>query len=356
MSASIDLIGIRKAYSGNHAVRDVSLTVEAGEFFTLLGPSGSGKTTTLMMIAGFVDPDGGDIQIGGKSIVNLPPEKRNLGVVFQNYALFPNMTAAQNVGFPLRMRHFSRVRMNEQVLAALRLVDLEAFAERRIGQLSGGQQQRVALARALVFEPPVLLMDEPLGALDRKLREHLQTEIKRVQRQLGVTVIYVTHDQDEALALSDRIAIMADGAIEQMGSVPELYERPRTMFVGQFLGESNVIEGRVKERDGELVSLELKGGINVIAAVTPTVRSGEVVQLLIRPERIFLGAVPSADANSVRGRIRTFDYLGSSARYFIDTSAGPFMVRVARAPHTTTFKPGQEVFVSWGPKDATVFE
>jgi ABC-type Fe3+/spermidine/putrescine transport system ATPase subunit len=235
--AEVVLAGLTRYYGETAAVREVSLAVGAGEFVTLLGPSGSGKTTTLMIVAGFVEPSAGDVRIGGRSVLGLPPHRRNLGVVFQSYALFPHMPVFDNVAFPLRMRRVDRTETRRRVAAALDMVQLGALAERRIHQLSGGQQQRVALARALVFEPPVLLMDEPLGALDRKLREQMQLEIKRLQRALGLTAIYVTHDQEEALLLSDRVAIMHEGAIHQVGAPAEVYERPATAFVADFVGE-----------------------------------------------------------------------------------------------------------------------
>ena len=261
--ASIRIEGLSKRYGEFVAVDDLSLDLGAGEFVTLLGLSGSGKTTTLMAVAGFVEPDAGRIEVGGRNIVDLPPEKRDLGVVFQNYALFPHLNVFENVAFPLRMRRHSTAEIDKAVKRLLGVVGLEAMATRRIAALSGGQQQRVALARALVFEPPALLMDEPLGALDRTLRDQMQTEIKRIQRELGVTVLYVTHDQDEALALSDRIAVMAAGRICQLATPDEIYERPQSAFVAGFVGDSNFFDvdsrgawrlrpGRARRRRGPL--------------------------------------------------------------------------------------------------------
>src|SRR5688572_11305539 len=244
--ASVDLVNLRKLYGGVVALDTLTLSVKQGEFVTLLGPSGSGKTTTLMMIAGFEDPSAGDILVNGEPVVSRPPHRRNIGVVFQSYALFPHMTVAGNVGYPLRMRHVRRDDVRRRVAAALDLVQLGALGDRYPAQLSGGQQQRVALARALVFEPPLLLMDEPLGALDKKLREDLQLEIKRIHRDVGVTVIYVTHDQSEALTMSDRIAIMRAGRLEQYGAADELYERPATRFVAEFVGEATLLGARVE--------------------------------------------------------------------------------------------------------------
>src|SRR5262249_30604158 len=245
--AEVKLVGLSRDYGEVVAVRDLNLTIAPGEFLTLLGPSGSGKTTTLMMVAGFVHPTAGDIFLDGRSVVAVAPHRRNLGIVFQSYALFPHMSVFDNVAFPLRMRHVAPQELRRRVEEALALVHLGPMGARRIQQLSGGQQQRVALARALVFRPPVLLMDEPLGALDRKLREQMQLEIKRIQHTLGLTVLYVTHDQEEALILSDRIAIMHDGVLHQVGTPAEVYERPTTAVVADFVGESNMLRGVVEK-------------------------------------------------------------------------------------------------------------
>jgi putative spermidine/putrescine transport system ATP-binding protein len=354
MGAAIELVGLAKSYGGSYAVRETSISIEAGEFFTLLGSSGSGKTTTLMMIAGFVPPDSGDILINGRSVRNLPPERRNLGVVFQSYALFPNMSVAQNISFPLRMRRLARADINRRVSAALEMVDLLPLADRRIGQLSGGQQQRVALARALVFEPPVLLMDEPLGALDRKLREQLQGEIKRLQKALGVTVIYVTHDQDEALILSDRIAVMSNGAIEQMGPAAELYEHPKTLFVGQFIGESNLLEGRVACCEGDRCRVRLRDG-NLVNARGSGYSQGDPVRILIRPEMVVLTNGLGGACNSLKACLRSVDYLGSANRYLLDTSSGTIICRVARSAVIGAIHTGRDFFVSWKAEDASLF-
>ena len=242
---ALSLRALTKRYPNFTAVDAIDLDVAAGEFVTLLGPSGSGKTTTLMMVAGFTPPTSGDIHLNGRSLTALAPERRNIGVVFQNYALFPHMTVQDNVSFPLRMRNQNRQTIAEKVVAALRMVQLEQLGERLPKELSGGQQQRVALARALVFDPDLLLMDEPLGALDKNLREQMQFELKRLHAELGITILFVTHDQEEALTLSDRIALMNVGGIVQIGSAEELYESPATRFVAEFIGESNIIAGRV---------------------------------------------------------------------------------------------------------------
>ena len=244
------LRGLHKAFGDAVAVDGVELEVRRGEFLTLLGPSGSGKTTTLRMVAGFTTPSGGSIEIDGRDMTRVPPHRRDVGMVFQNYALFPHMTAAQNIAFPLQMRRQPRQEIDKRVASALGLVKLDKFGDRYPRQLSGGQQQRIALARAVVFEPRLLLMDEPLGALDRKLREALQLEILHVSRQLEATVLYVTHDQEEALVMSDRIAIFSAGRIEQLGSGEDLYERPASLFVADFIGESNILRGRY-DADGD---------------------------------------------------------------------------------------------------------
>jgi ABC-type Fe3+/spermidine/putrescine transport system ATPase subunit len=278
-----------------------------------------------------------------------------LGVVFQSYALFPNMTVAQNVGFPLRMRHVNRTSAAKKVADILQLVGLEDFSSRRISELSGGQQQRVALARALVFEPPVLLMDEPLGALDRKLREQLQGEIKRIQKALGVTVVYVTHDQEEALVLSDRIAVMESGKIHQMGPAAEVYESPTNMFVAQFLGESNIIDGQLAKIEGERIQIDLKAGAGSIEAASSNQRPAAMVRVLIRPEAMSLAKQRHGGCNALSGQVESFDYLGSSIRYVIETRAGRLAVRVPRSPTNMRFEPGAELFVTWRPEDAKVF-
>src|SRR5208282_1331815 len=297
--APVRLQGLKKAYGETVAVRDVTLSVAAGEFITLLGPSGSGKTTTLMMIAGFVPASGGEIFIDDRPVGRVPPERRELGMVFQSYALFPHMTVAENIAFPLRMRHWPRGEIPQKVATALEMVKLPGYEERVPRQLSGGQQQRVALARAIVFEPRVLLMDEPLGSLDKKLREHMQAEIKRIQQQLDMTVIYVTHDQDEALTMSDRIAVMHSGRIQQIGCPTELYDEPVNAFVADFIGESNFVSGTVTEVESDgTIAVRHQSGRVFRAAGHVAVRPGMSVVASIRPERLTLGARTAADSRS----------------------------------------------------------
>jgi len=281
---SLSLRGLSKSYVlGQKAVAGIDLDVGAGEFVSFLGPSGSGKTTILMMIAGFLRPSAGSIHVGGRQIDGIEPYDRNIGMVFQNYALFPHMTAAQNVGFPLRIRAIGRAEAERRIATALAMVGLADFAGRFPAELSGGQQQRVALARALVFEPDLVLLDEPLGALDKTLREHMQMELKRLHRELGVTMIYVTHDQTEAMAMSDRIAVFNRGCIEQVGTPAEIYFSPKTAFVASFVGDSNLFEGRAGA-DG----IDEVAGFGPIATARRDLAPGATVHVLVRPETIRL--------------------------------------------------------------------
>ena len=309
---ALDLRGLTRRYGTFTAVRDVSLRVERGQFLTLLGPSGSGKTTILMMVAGFVPPSEGQVLLDGADITPLPPERRHFGMVFQGYALFPHMTVAENVVFPLRVRGLGRAERDGKVRAALDLVQLSPFAERRPAQLSGGQQQRVALARALVFDPALLLLDEPLSALDKKLRAELQDELKALHRRVGRTFVNVTHDQDEALSLSDRVAILNHGRLVQFGAPAELYERPRTSFVADFLGKSNFLRGTVRGAQGGAAVLE--AGATRIAQALPdgaALPSGAAALLSLRPEKIAVLAEGEGADTVVGGRIAAWSYLGA---------------------------------------------
>ena len=317
---ALALQGLTKCYGSFTAVADVSLRVERGEFLTLLGPSGSGKTTILMCIAGFVAPTAGAILLDGKDITPLPPERRDFGMVFQGYALFPHMTVAENVAFPLRVRKLSAADREAKVRAALDLVQLQGFAERLPRQLSGGQQQRVALARALVFDPALLLLDEPLSALDKKLRAELQEELKALHRRIGRTFVNVTHDQEEALSLSDRVAILNHGKLIQEGAPAHLYEQPRTRFVADFLGKSNFLQGEVRE--------SVPGGFVIGAGATRIVQvvaenhrpaHGSRVLLSLRPEKITLMAEQDEADNVVEGRIAAWSYLGAGFGLNVET-------------------------------------
>jgi len=352
--ARLRMRGLSRWYGDTAAVYNLSLEVEPGEFLTLLGASGSGKTTTLMMIAGFTTPSEGEIAIGERSLVHVPPEKRNIGVVFQNYALFPHMTVAENVGFPLRMRRMGRDQSRAQVEEALKLVHLEGFGERSINHLSGGQQQRVALARALVFRPPVLLMDEPLGALDRKLREQMQVEIKRIQRSLGITVVYVTHDQEEALVMSDRIAIMHEGVIQQVDTPAAVYERPASPFVADFLGESNLLAGVVERAAAGATVVRLEDG-TTIRALPAEAREGQSVQAMVRPEvlRLVPGGEDADDDNVLPGVIEEAVYLGQSIRYTVKLGAARVLVRSPGGAGRRSWEVGTRASVAW-PASATL--
>ncbi|NBA97736.1 ABC transporter ATP-binding protein [Pseudomonas sp. R5(2019)] len=307
--------GVQKSYDGeNLIVKDLNLEIRKGEFLTLLGPSGSGKTTSLMMLAGFETPTAGEIKLAGKAINNVPPHKRDIGMVFQNYALFPHMTVAENLAFPLTVRGLSKTDVSERVKKVLNMVQLDAFALRYPAQLSGGQQQRVALARALVFEPQLVLMDEPLGALDKQLREHMQMEIKHLHQRLGLTVVYVTHDQGEALTMSDRVAVFHQGEIQQIADPRTLYEEPKNTFVANFIGENNRISGQLLSQNGDQCVIALPRGEKVQALAVNVGQPGEPVTLSIRPERIRLNGHSENCANRFSGRVAEFIYLGDHVR------------------------------------------
>lgn len=346
--ASLQLAGVAKRYGRLAAVDSVELDVAAGEFLTLLGPSGSGKTTLLNIVAGFVQPDDGAVLLDGQPITHTPPHRRGFGIVFQNYAIFPHLSVRENIAFPLRRRGWSATRIEEAVGRALALVNLDGLGARRPDQLSGGQQQRVAFARAVVFQPPVLLMDEPLSALDRNLRQQLQLELRALHRQLGLTVILVTHDQDEAMTMSDRIAVMDRGRIVQVGTTRELYDRPQTPFVARFFGETNTFEATAALQDGRLVArlatgmLALPGG-----SAAPDAR----ITVFIRPNRIRLaspGAAPLA-----RAVVRDTLYLGNTLRATLALSGGPELV--AELPGYQALSTGDEVALDWSSDDIRVF-
>lgn len=314
--AGISLKQVTKRYGESTVVDAIDLVIEPGEFMTFLGPSGSGKTTTLNMIAGFTGVTEGMLHIYGKPVAKLPPHKREIGMVFQNYALFPHKTVQENIEYPLQRRRLSKAVRTQKVADALAMVRMGEFGDRYPSELSGGQQQRVALARALVYEPRVLLMDEPLGALDKKLREWLQGEIKRIHREVGSTFVYVTHDQEEALSMSDRIAVFNNGKIEQVGTAEDLYEAPQTLFVGRFLGESTVLLGKGVAQGDRQTAIDVAGH-----SVTADGHSSfEDLAILIRPENLRLepaGTVPGEHQNSIPVEITDVTYLGASRRYTV---------------------------------------
>jgi spermidine/putrescine ABC transporter ATP-binding subunit len=325
--AVVTLASLQKRFGGVGAVRDVSLEIAAGEFLTLLGPSGSGKSTTLMMIAGFETPDSGDIMIDGRSVVDLSPHRRNIGMVFQNYALFPHLTVADNIGFPLKQRRIGKAERSRMVADVLDLVRLPGYGARYPRQLSGGQQQRVALARAMVFRPRLLLMDEPLGALDKQLRESLQLEMRRLHADLGITFIYVTHDQEEALTMSDRIAVMNDGGIAQLGRPEELYDRPASQFVASFLGESNFLPGIVHGVQDDVVIARCSGGRMVRAIASTRPAPGASVMLTMRPERLRFTDGPCLPTmNSIPATVTEAVFAGERCRYLLRAEDGTAMV------------------------------
>ncbi|WGF87911.1 ABC transporter ATP-binding protein [Marinivivus vitaminiproducens] len=343
---------LEKRYGEVAAVDGVSLDVGHGEFLTLLGPSGSGKTTILMAVAGFVEPTRGTILVDGRAITPLPPEKRNFGMVFQGYALFPHLSVFDNVGFPLRVRGVGKAQAGERIRTALDLVQLGHLADRMPRQLSGGQQQRVALARALVFDPDILLLDEPLSALDKKLRADLQWELKALHERLGTTFIYVTHDQEEALSMSDRIAIMRDGRLAQEGTPDDLYERPRSRFVADFLGKSNFFEGTVSERQADRFAYRIGGHVFEQAGEAAP---GETVLIALRPEKIDLTSErPSDRANVLRADVRSANYYGTSFQLkVVAEDIGEVTVSTAAFKRAFDPYPGREIWLAWDP-DASV--
>ena len=349
----LTLTGLTKRYPATIAVDGLDLEVGSGEFVTLLGPSGSGKTTTLMMVAGFTPPSEGEIAIDDRPITGVAPEHRNIGVVFQNYALFPHMSVLDNVAFPLRMRRQPRAAIRAQVERALDMVHLAGLGDRLPRQLSGGQQQRVALARALVFDPGLLLMDEPLGALDRNLREQMKLEIRRIHQDVGVTVLYVTHDQEEALTMSDRVALMDRGRIAQLGSAEDLYERPASRFVAEFIGESNLLDGRVESADGGPVFATGDGVRLRVTSGPQTPPPGERCTLMLRPEKIALAPAEAHASGGLPGEVEEVVYVGEFTRYRVRVA--PAVVIGVKTPNTHAAlraKPGDPVRLRWAPADA----
>jgi putative spermidine/putrescine transport system ATP-binding protein len=348
--ARLALRDLTKRFGAVTAVDRISLDVPAGAFVSLLGPSGSGKTTTLNLIAGFLTADAGDIVLDDRSVAGVPPHKRNIGMVFQSYSLFPHMTVADNVGFPLRMRtKLSREDARRRVADMLGLVQLSHLAARYPRQLSGGQQQRVAMARALVSYPSLLLMDEPLGALDKKLREQMQSEIKHIHRSVGTTVVYVTHDQTEALTMSDMVVVMHQSRIAQVGTPRALYEAPASLFVADFIGDSNLLPGRIMAAADDRVTVETAGG-QVIRAVRGEVAAaiGERAVVLVRPEDMTVGDVAeqAGDRDSITGTVADIGYHGDSYRLDVAIGQDRLKVRVPRLAGTG-MEPGRKVVVSW---------
>jgi putative spermidine/putrescine transport system ATP-binding protein len=359
----ISFAGVSKTYDGVHyVVEGLDLEVAKGEFVSLLGPSGSGKTTTLMMLAGFESATQGEIRLNGKRLDDKPPHQRDIGMVFQNYALFPHLTIEQNVAFPLSVRGISKAEQKARVKRALEMVELPQLASRRPSQLSGGQQQRVALARALVFEPSVVLMDEPLGALDKRLRETMQYEIMRLHRELGLTVVYVTHDQAEALTMSDRVAVFSDGRIQQAATPTELYENAHNAFVANFVGENNGLTGRVLEQDPSWATLELPDGALIRGRCGRGLRNGEEAMLALRPERAHIAspdaAQNAADTNVVNARVEELVYCGDHHRVHLKLGnlgrGDDIIVKVPNTQHHDLPSLGSATVVAWRHDDCKI--
>jgi putative spermidine/putrescine transport system ATP-binding protein/spermidine/putrescine transport system ATP-binding protein len=336
----VQLVAVRKRFGAVVAVNDVSVDIPRGSIFSLLGPSGCGKTTTLRLIAGFEQPDAGDVYIRGARVTAIPPYRRDFSMVFQSYALFPHLSVAENVAFGLRMRRVARSDRAQSVDEALELVKLRALADRYPRQLSGGQQQRVALARAIVVKPAVLLLDEPLGALDKMLREEMQVELRSLQQRLGITAVFVTHDQEEALTLSDRVAVMRSGVIEQIGAPREIYDRPRNAFVASFLGASNFLEGDVVARDAGSVIVDTPAGRVPVQGDKPL---GERVRIAVRPERL---RMERSGAAGIPAQIRDIVYRGPVTHFYMDSAAGPLLAYRQNAG-AGDFAIGDRVHCAW---------
>ena len=348
---------VRKTYDGRTlVVSDLDLDIARGEFLTMLGPSGSGKTTCLMMLAGFENPTSGRITLAGRPIDGVPPHKRDIGVVFQNYALFPHMSVLENVAFPLSVRKVSSAEMEQRARAALGMVHLQHLADRKPAQLSGGQQQRVALARALVFEPMLILMDEPLGALDKQLREQMQYEIKHLHERLEVTIVYVTHDQGEALTMSDRVAVFNEGRIQQLSTPKELYERPQNAFVASFIGENNAISGTLARASGSECEVETPLGM-LRCALVGDGSIGARKLISIRPERVHIVDGSGGFANVIPARIEEVIYHGDHLRLRLSTmDTGDFIAKVPNARGQQGFLPGQRLRIGFDTSDCLALD
>jgi len=350
--AFVEFDRVQKSYDGEIlVVKDLNLSIGKGEFLTMLGPSGSGKTTCLMMLAGFETATHGEIRLGGREINNIPPHKRGIGMVFQNYALFPHMTVGENLSFPLEVRGMGKDERETKVKRALGMVQMGDFLSRRPAQLSGGQQQRIALARALVFDPELVLMDEPLGALDKQLREHMQYEIKHLHESLGITVVYVTHDQSEALTMSDRVAVFEDGRIQQLATPQDLYERPDNSFVAQFIGENNKLSGVIQSRSGDAVTVKLTDGETCEALAVNCGDVGSETLISIRPERVQI-AGPD-DSNSTMATVSELIYLGDHIRGRLTVHGNDeFVVKMPNSAGVHPLAVGDTTRITWATEDA----
>ncbi len=356
-SWSIRLEKIKKVFDSHVvAVDDVSLDIREGEFFSLLGPSGCGKTTTLRLIAGFEEPTEGTVYIRGRDVTRIPPHKRDTGMVFQNYALFPHRSIFDNVAFGLRMRRLPKEAIKKKVNDALKLVEMEGLGDRRPSQLSGGQQQRVALARAIVIEPTVLLCDEPLGALDKKLRQQMQFELKKLQKKIGVTLVYVTHDQEEALTMSDRIAVMHQGRVIQMGSPLQIYNHPQTIFVSNFIGDSNLFEGSVEKMDKGLAHVVTPDQVRLVTRGND-VAPGDRLTIAVRPEKARLLITGETAGNSYSGSVESANFMGVSILYRIALPSGRLVFVIEpNDGNKPIFASGQGVRVGWEAADCLILK
>lgn len=354
VKTAVELVNVVKRFGDVVAVNDVSLKIEDGEFFSLLGPSGCGKTTSLRMIAGLETVTEGDVLLHGKTMKEMPPFKRSVNTVFQNYALFPHLTVERNIAFGLEMKKVPKDEITARVKEALEMVRMPEYGKRKPNQLSGGQQQRIALARALVNRPEVLLLDEPLGALDLKLRKVMQLELKQLQEQVGITFIYVTHDQEEALTMSDRIAVMNDGKVLQVGTPEEIYAHPKTRFVADFIGETNFFEGTVQKVDGNSVTVLLTGQESVQARCDVDVKEGDAVGVVVRPEKIILG-----DEGFVKGVVEERIYIGTDTRYIINLpnqESATVREQNLESISDNRYKKGDNVSLKWDPDQALVLK
>jgi putative spermidine/putrescine transport system ATP-binding protein len=350
---------VQKSYDGEVlVVKDLNLSIGKGEFLTMLGPSGSGKTTCLMMLAGFETATHGDIRLDGRPINSVPPHKRGIGMVFQNYALFPHMTVGENLSFPLEVRGMGKDERETKVKRALDMVQMYSFINRRPAQLSGGQQQRIALARALVFDPSLVLMDEPLGALDKQLREHMQFEIKHLHESLGITVVYVTHDQGEALTMSDRVAVFNDGRIQQLAPPDELYERPDNAFVAQFIGENNKLEGVVESIGDGKAMVRLNTGEVIAANPVNVTQKGQKTLVSIRPERVeYRSELFPENASSIDAEVLEFIYMGDLFRTRLRVAGhDDFVIKSRNTSGQRMLKPGEKIKIGWAPADARALD
>ncbi|MGE8317634.1 MAG: ABC transporter ATP-binding protein [Comamonas sp.] len=355
-NAKLSIAGLAKRYGSFVALHPTDLQVAEGEFLTLLGPSGSGKTTLLSMIAGLAVPDEGQLLINGQDVTYGAPYERDIGMVFQNYALFPHMTIAENIAFPLKMRKLDRATAMQRAQQALELVHLPHVAGRFPKELSGGQQQRIALARCLVYKPSIVLMDEPLGALDKKLREHMQLEIKRIHRESGTTIVYVTHDQEEAMTMSDRICLMNGGRIEQLGTPGDLYFRPRTPFVADFLGESNLLQGAVVQAADGQAEIALAGsGTAIRASAHQPLPAGTAVRVMVRPQNIALGSALGDAQQSFTGQVMDTMITGGLTKLYLSAAqlgSAPIVLSFPTSVNTPSFRLGSSVAFGWASADA----